>query len=66
MHPQCPPFFHLISGSFGADIIRTEFCMKNRTTESTYDMDWPQGTYCVLKNGDCPSGKQHYDECRML
>ena len=48
----CP----LLLGSFKQNNIRTEFCTKQTAQTSAYEKDWPQGSYCILKKGSCPTG----------
>ena len=48
-------FMILFVGEFGRNV-KTEFCMKTSPTVSNYDTYWPEGAYCLLKKGDCPTG----------
>ncbi|KAK3597977.1 hypothetical protein CHS0354_042329 [Potamilus streckersoni] len=32
------------------------FCIKGQRTVSDFDIDWPQGDYCIMKYGTCPVG----------
>ncbi|KAL4223846.1 hypothetical protein ACF0H5_017311 [Mactra antiquata] len=54
-----PNLASYMKGRFLSTSIRTEFCIKTTvqsTNISTYDHDWPAGTYCVLKYKACPTG----------
>ncbi|KAL4224310.1 hypothetical protein ACF0H5_017765 [Mactra antiquata] len=45
-----------LSGSFHSNNIVTDFCGKIQRTSSSYDQQWPKGSYCILKYGPCPTG----------
>lgn len=32
------------------------FCIKTMNENTEYERDWPKGSYCILKKGDCPQG----------
>ena len=36
---------------FFIDTIRQGFCIKNL---SDGNLDWPEGSYCIYKKGECP------------
>ena len=33
--------------------------MKTDSIISIFDTDWPRGSYCVLKKGNCPTGNKN-------
>ncbi|XP_052220881.1 uncharacterized protein LOC127837669 [Dreissena polymorpha] len=47
-----------LAGSFANNNLRTEFCMKTQAHFTDFDVNWPSGTYCILKQGSCPPGFQ--------
>ncbi|XP_052799330.1 uncharacterized protein LOC128230940 [Mya arenaria] len=49
-----------LSGNFELSYITTYFCMKNTHSVTSYDINWPKGSYCILKyeSSSCPSGFQ--------
>ncbi|XP_052802689.1 uncharacterized protein LOC128232927 [Mya arenaria] len=49
-----------LSGYFNTNDIKTDFCIKNTPSVTSYDTNWPKGSYCILKyGGSCPSGFQN-------
>ena len=43
-----------LAGLFGRNI-RVEYCTKTDTSND-YGIQWPKGSYCIAKKGNCPSG----------
>ncbi|XP_052802521.1 uncharacterized protein LOC128232814 [Mya arenaria] len=48
---------YYLAGDFGSNI-RTEFCIKTRSTTSDILSRWPEGSYCILKYITCPNDFQ--------
>ena len=44
-----------LAGSFGNYGIGTEYCVKSSTTGDS-GTQWPNGSYCIAKSGECPEG----------
>ncbi|WAR01427.1 hypothetical protein MAR_007985 [Mya arenaria] len=44
-----------LAGDFGSDI-KTEFCIKTRSSTPDNGSRWPAGSYCILKYKICPYG----------
>ena len=42
-------------GQFSPDHIMTQFCTKT-SSSSDSGRQWPEGSYCIVKYGSCPSG----------
>ncbi|WAR03157.1 hypothetical protein MAR_009715, partial [Mya arenaria] len=54
-----------LSGYFNTNDIKTDFCIKNTPSVTSYDTNWPKGSYCILKyGGSCPSGFQNGNDGR--
>ena len=48
--------FFRCQGSFGNDV-QTEFCIMTSHRILEFETNWPDGTYCILKKGNCPIGE---------
>ena len=48
------PSLHL-SGYFGKSLLGINYCTKV-DKRNDYGIQWPKGSYCILKKGDCPAG----------
>ncbi|XP_052799350.1 uncharacterized protein LOC128230964 [Mya arenaria] len=55
-----PGVNNYLSGYFYTNNIKTNFCIKNTRSVTSYDTNWPKGSYCILKyGGSCPFGFQN-------
>ena len=45
-----------LAGSFERNNLKVEYCTKTYYTSNDYGIQWPKGSYCIAKKGNCPSG----------
>ncbi|KAK3585063.1 hypothetical protein CHS0354_004247 [Potamilus streckersoni] len=45
-----------LDGVLNKGDLTLKFCTKGELKPTSFDMDWPQGDYCIFKYGTCPTG----------